>query len=141
MASITDFQSDTNAELNGVWIPIHDGLELLIARADNINFTQKLRDLGSPHKTAVRMRNMDLKVAADLAKKAMASTILLGWKNLTEADQKTPIVYSEQKAFDLLTENTDFFELVFELSRDRANFVRRENEEALGNSDAASSGN
>jgi len=135
MAKISDFATDKRAEVEGVWIDIHDGLRLLIARADNINFLTKLRELGKPHATSVRMGAMDMNLALELSKKAMAETVLLGWTNLQEEQdgELVDIPYSAQKAYELLDANTDFFNLVRDLSQDRANFQRASNEQALGN--------
>ena len=96
-----EFATDVKKELEGVWIDDLAGdCKFLIARIGNSKYTQYLNELMRPHRRAMR-RGLFSDEAQDLVLiKAMARTILLDWKGLTEGDVE--VLYTEETAIFLL---------------------------------------
>lgn len=116
------FTTDKAKEMNGIWHdigPEENGKtpKLLIARENNDNFVKLIRRLMNPYKTRAQRKNLGVKKAEEIMCKALSETILLDWKNLEEEDG-SKIVYSIEKAYELLSTMNDFKALVISLSED-----------------------
>lgn len=131
MPRLQNFGADKDLENNGNWIDIGGGQSLLIARLGNVAYTDELQRLMKPHLKELR-RNEIPKQMMGLQKKAIAKTILLGWKGLKEVDGKT-VEYSQDMALECLNDNQDFFVMVQDLAQDRENFQEKITEDSLGN--------
>jgi hypothetical protein len=67
----------------------------------------------------------------------MAKFVLLDWKNIQDDDNKD-VPYSKEMALKWLTEHSDFYRLVLDLSQDAG--LYRDDEGSAGNSLPTSSG-
>lgn len=120
------FATDAALELEGVWKEIGGGAELLIARNNNSRYLKAMDREYKAHKHALSGDNEGAeKLAEDLLIRVLATTILLGWKNLSWQGQ--PLEYSVQNA-EMLLSVKDFRKLVISLSEDLQNFQRAEDE-------------
>ncbi len=129
---ITEFALNETKVEGGVWVEAGEGLRLRLARLGNVRYAEYLRKLGRPLRRKLRKDTHTIQEIRELTCKAMARHVLLGWENLTDAEDK-PIPYSEEKANELLLKYGEFRELVEELSSDTANFQDDdEDEEILG---------
>ena len=99
-----------NAELGekGVWIN-HDGTtSFKIARLNNRNFQTKFNKLMQPYRRQFDAGKLSNDKQVDIMCKAMAETVLLGWKGLTDGGE--PVEYSVEKAYEYLSmEGADEF--------------------------------
>lgn len=131
------YKTDVGAELNGAWIAIGDGAELLVARAHNDNHQAALKRLQKPY-TAVL--NAGGEIPKDkreaMAVEAMVETILLGWRGLQDEDG-AEIPYTRENAVRLLTELPDFRATVAEIATTHETFRAEALKAAEGNSEAA----
>lgn len=88
MASINRFRTDKRKETGGVWVPFEAGISLLIARMPNTNFEQKVRELAAPHMEATRSDTISDELNVSITREAVAHTVLLDWKGVTESDEE-----------------------------------------------------
>jgi hypothetical protein len=126
---ISEFAANTENAVEGVWEDI-DGLRLLIARFNNPEYLKLIRKYAKPLTRSRKQVKME--TAEDIAIRAMSEAILLNWENLEDEDGE-PIPYSQKKAYELLKEHRDFYEMVLEISRDTERFVEADREEDEGN--------
>jgi len=126
---ISEFATDVQAEVEGVWIDVGDGLKLRVARFGNKRFQRYLASMAKPFSRTSPTNE----IAEGILRKAIARHVLMDWENLTEEDG-TDIGYSEEKAVELFESHNDFYMLVQDLSKEVDNFKRTTDEEAEGNS-------
>lgn len=98
MADINKVRTDVDKELNGVWIPFAEGIQLKIARAGNSKYNEMLRRLSAPHLEKIRDRSIDEEEYAVILKQVRAETILLDWSNIEESGRS--ITYTPTKALE-----------------------------------------
>jgi hypothetical protein len=128
------FKTDKGAESEGVWVDLPEGLRLKIARLSNPKAANYLDDLRRPYLRAYRDGNLPLDTAKKFIIKTVAKYVLMDWDGLTEDDEKTHIVYSEEKALELLESSDDFLNTVVGLAGDRDLFLEEMQEEGRKNS-------
>lgn len=121
MAKLRDITADRNKEVQGVWLPVGEGFDVKVARMPNPKFNARLQELGRPYRSQLRRGQYDAATVEKLTTEAMAETVLLDWRGL-EDDDGNPIPYSQQKAKELLSDNSSFAEIVQELASDYSNF-------------------
>jgi len=131
----SSFQTDPTKELEGVDIPVAEGLVLKIGRYGTPRFDDHMRRISTVHQRGLQTGSISSEVLEDLQKRVMAHHVLLGWTNLQDADGKE-IPYSKDKAYELMKESRDFFLLVRNLSQQQDHFRLESVETATGNSQA-----
>lgn len=94
------FESDLDAEVEGVWVELGDGAEVRVARLNNARHNKVLDRLRRPYRNH---RNIPDDVNEKIATQAMAEAILLDWKGIEDRDGN-PISYSTEKAIELLSD-------------------------------------
>lgn len=129
---LSTFKTDKVKETEGVWFDIDaDGAQVLVARAGNRKYAKKLEKITKPHRHALRSRNMSDDLGDKLLAEAMAGTILLDWKKL-EFDGVS-LIFSEEKAKELLQTLPDFRRIIDDFSNDINSFKEMDDEEDLKN--------
>lgn len=131
------FATDKSREIDGVWIEVAEGLELLLARYGNKRFQNALQRYGRKIRNRVRTGNVDVDEMRKITARAMSECVVLDWKNLTETDETgkdVPVEYSSEKAYEYLTTMPDFYDLVVELSSDMEAYREETLAESEGNS-------
>lgn len=122
----------------GVWIRgAYEDLDLLIASSDSRGYKKMLQKLMQPYTRNQAYKNMDDEVFEnDIHNKCIAKHILLGWRNLTDADGKE-IPYSEELAYEILCDPKylTFRKLVVDLSNEEEVFKAEEKEEIANKSE------
>jgi len=108
-------KSNSKLENEGAWLDLGDGAALLIARAGNVRFMEKLRDISVPRAAAIKAGIISVKEAADMSRHAMPGTILLNWRGITRNEVDVP--YSDEQALIYL-EMPDFLSMVEVASND-----------------------
>lgn len=130
---LNSLKVDTKKQTDGVWFD-HDGeTSFLIARMGNPKFKKLFGKLMAPHSKRFNDGKLSQKIQNELMAKAVSSTILLGWKGLT-LDGK-PIEFSQEKAFEILSDDTsdEFLALIIQYAEDNENYRNSELEETAKN--------
>jgi len=120
---------------DGVWAEYNDS-SLLIAHVSNLRFQRKLARLQQPHRSKIERHSLDPKIQSEILCKAMAGTVLLGWKDVVDAN-KQQVQFSEELAANVLINQPDIREFVSEFATDLDNF-RDEAVKELGESHGTS---
>lgn len=131
---LASFKTNLTAEIEGVWVEIGEGCELLIARLGNKEFRKFMKSASKPYRSMMRNDQLPDDVAEKLMVKALAATILLDWKELKLGGKK--LKYSKEECERVLgdEEFKDFRDLVVEIAQARETFRFEEIEAAAGNS-------
>ncbi len=100
MGDINRFRADLDKEKNGTWILDRaSGVSFLIAYIDrNPDFQETLRVAVEQRKVLFNVKELNEDQHLDAFREAVAKTILLDWKDLTENGQ--PVPYSWEKAYE-----------------------------------------
>jgi len=133
---ISKLKTDSDLEVNGVWVDIGDGAEILVARIENPRYKERLRTLGKQYRHTMTRGMLPIEVQEELLYQTASETILLDWKGITDDDGKN-IKYSQKKAYELLKEVRDFRDIVFEISETMNAYQREVEEEDSKNSKAS----
>ena len=133
-----EFKNDTNAENQGVWLPLKGHSKVKVARAGNDNWTAEYQRLGRRLRSMFENGELDEGQSADIIAKLMARTILKDWDGLAQGGEEIP--YTESKAYELLYNLPDFRKRVMDLAMDEQNFRERTIQQDLGNSKSGSAG-
>lgn len=133
------FNVDKQAEVEGRWFDYTDGSKLRIARKGNRNYTKLLRQLGKKNKAYFAGKDDAAHDKADdMLREVAAHTILLDWKNVEMGGQL--VKYTPEVGLQVFKQYPDFFERVMEFAEEMENFLVEEEQAAVGNSEAGSSG-
>lgn len=133
---ISSLKTDTDLEVNGVWVDIGDGAEVLVARVENPRYEERLRALGKQHRHTAKRGVLPVEIQKDLLYQVASETVLLDWKGITD-DAGKDIKYSQKKAYELLRDVRDFREIVFEIAETMQAYQVEEEEEDSKNSKAS----
>ncbi len=118
------FGVDKEAAENGRWFRLEDGGSVRVARMTSPAYRAEIVRLSKPH-LAILNSSMDTTELLDeITIAAMSRKILLDWKDIN-LDGKA-IVYSSDKALEIMTLFPDFREVVSALSVERRNFVPKD---------------
>tara|TARA_R100000152_G_C6770739_1_gene197026 strand:+ start:646 stop:1107 length:462 start_codon:yes stop_codon:yes gene_type:complete len=141
MAKLNSLKADSVAESEGVWVTWDHGVELKIARLNNPSFQAEIRKLTAPLTKRIRAGQVPDDEMEALSQKAMASHILVGWRNIEDEDGK-PLKYTPKRAHELLTDPglRDLYQFVLTQANERELFRLQTEEDSRGNSSASSSG-
>lgn len=104
----------------GVWTEF-SGSKFKIAHAGNMQFQRTLNKLQLPYRKQIDKGSIDPAVSKELLCKAMASGLLLDWKQVINSKNEE-IPYSTEMAVIALQNNDDLRDFVQEFSTDLDNF-------------------
>jgi len=124
------FKDDKNKVENGVWEEIADGLMVRVASLDNDAYTKIVLDNVDKIGKAKKNKNTlsAIRDAEKIMCRALASSVLLDWKNLQD-DDGNDIGYSEDKAFEILFEHKRFRDAVLEIAKNESLYYAEVKEE------------
>lgn len=124
---LSDFKSDKRKVNGGVWVEVGGGAQILVARLPNDAHRDLVIRLMAPHRH-FEQRGVDVPddITRAIGLKAMAQTVLLGWRGIID-DDGTEIPYSVEEAMKAL-EIEDFAALVMTNAGNRK-LYRADNEE------------
>lgn len=127
MAKLNSLRIDAKKVSNGVWCKYQDDIEFLIARKENPQFHEFMEEEIAPHLASIRAGTFDKELDKKITKKAIAHTVLLGWKGL-EDDEGKPIKYSPEKALEILEdpEFSDIYKFILMMSNSQELYRRKE---------------
>lgn len=136
------FGIDKVAAEDGKWFPVpgdSGDVEFLIARINNPEWVRVTKELMKPYKGASRSRMLGQKVRDEITIKAMARTILLGWRGDLRVDEKD-FPYSVENAERMLTDYPDARDFVSDRSTDLDEYRIIEDEDTAKNLRTVSGG-
>lgn len=133
--SLDMFRTDPTLSQEGAWITYMQGTRFLIAQAGNKKAAAYRNKLFQENAYAIQQKDMG--VIIEIGIKVMAKHILLGWENLhdlNDAGEEVEVVYSEDVAYQKLTDLPKLSELVTNWSEDLSNFKNSGKSETAKNS-------
>ncbi|WP_274584095.1 hypothetical protein V9W64_10890 [Neisseria leonii] len=119
---VRKYREDKKAVSEGVWRDYADGAaKLLIARFNNPGHSEFLRAERKKHSEILddeaRSESPEAtEILVEMGNRAMAKFILKGWEGILDEDGETPLPFSEENAYALLSEFDEFSAEVFRLS-------------------------
>jgi hypothetical protein len=133
MVKLSRIRVDTEKELKGVW-KSWNGIELLIARANNPKHAAAMQKHLEPVLHIVREEGNNGGMAETVAKKAAAETLLLDWRDL-EAEDGSPLEYSSEQALEFFEDEElqDLYGFVQQVAYSAENYRRVVAEDTAGN--------
>jgi len=124
MADINSIKTDSNKEIEGVWVDFELGIKLKIARARNPKYTELLRQLLDPLRVDIRNDKVAVDDFNNILLEVRAKTVLLDWKNIEENGKSIP--YSSEKAIEYFKnpDLKDFYVFVVSISENSAQYKK-----------------
>lgn len=120
MGFLSKYKTDKDAETNGVWVEVDNGVELKVARINNDKAREERRRLEKPYRNFAN--GAPEHVQEDILRKVVSKHVLLDWKGVTDDDGK-PLTFSAETAEKLFKEFPDFLNDVLNLSMARETFA------------------
>lgn len=133
MGLLAELASDVSKEQEGVWVTYpNTDIEFKIARLNNPAHIKQSK------KIARKFKNAGFTETKLLMAPSVAKNVLVGWKNLSEPNEKGKIVeipYSAEKALEILRkpEMGNIYDFILEESNDQENYRLETLEEKKGN--------
>lgn len=129
------FAWNTETQTEGLWREIDDGAaKLKIARFNNPEHQAYLRQLREEN--AKLLENPDSEESqtklGEIANKAMAAHILKDWEGIQD-EEGNEIAFSEDAAYQLLSDYEEFSNLVFSLSTEVEQYRKYKEADAVKN--------
>lgn len=121
---------DKNAEQEGVW-RTYRGVDLLIARGNNIAFKSAFRKLTKPFQREIERNIISERDSENILAEALADGVLLDWKNFVINNKEVP--YTKQNAKQLLINDPDCRDFVQEVANDLDNYIIEQKQDLKGN--------
>lgn len=135
-----EFETDRDAESEGVWVDLGDGAKVKVARFNNPAHEKAVRRHQKPYKSILNTgRPLPKDVADEITIKTMVETILLGWEGMADR-HGDPLPYTPASAERLLRDLPDFRNTVAGLALTAETFRLEALRDAEGNSPASSDG-
>ncbi len=135
-----EFETDKEAEAEGVWVDLGDGAKVLVARFSNPAHEKAIRRLQKPYRSILNSgRQLPKDVADDITVKSLVEAVLLGWEGMTDRDGAV-LPYTPANADKLLRDLPDFRNVVATLAMSAETFRLEALRDAEGNSPTSSDG-
>jgi hypothetical protein len=113
----------------GVWTPPFKGVEFLVSHVSNIEFQNKLARLQQPYAKQIEKRKLAPAKQRDILCKAMAGTLLRGWRGSMVDKDGNAVKYTDELAERVLLNNIEVRDFVTEFSGDLDNYRQEEADE------------
>ena len=112
---------DSAKEIEGSILP-YRGVNLVVARSNNVNFKKVFRDALAPHKASFDDNTISDYVSENIMINSVASSILVGWSDFIDIDGKE-WEYSVDNAKSLLKDDKDAYDAVIAHSEKIENYL------------------
>lgn len=134
MGKLTALRTDPNKESQGVWIDYEDDIKLKLGRMNSPAFEKFVADRQATSIGRFRRVKQSDAERDKLVEEAVASTIILDWKNIQD-DSGNDIPYSKEKALEFCRDPglRDFYRFVLIEASQADNFKKEILEQAAGN--------
>ena len=138
MNTYSMFKVDETKEKHGIWVRYGDIGDFLVARvgSGSSDFDRLWKVKRKPYRRQIEQEIIDDKVFSHLLLETFASTALLGWRNVRDAND-CEIPFSRTNAVELLTDLPELGLALFNAASDYQNFLIGEREEYAKNYETA----
>lgn len=135
------FEKDTDAEENGRWFTVAEGLEFLIARANNPTHIRVMEKLSRKHKADLSTGMLATDVLIELTEECYAEAIWLDWRGDLTYDGKV-VKNSKEVRLTMLRDRRlkDMKDAIYSVAANGDAFAKEEQEASAKNSLRSSSG-
>lgn len=123
MSLFKNYATDSAKEANGVTVPVgtnDDGTEIsfVIARLGGGNkaYAKALEAAQKPYRRQIQLKTMDTELHEKIFREVFASTIIKGWSNVRDADEKE-ISFTSKNAAMLLEKLPNLYDDLFAQSQ------------------------
>ncbi|GAF80406.1 unnamed protein product, partial [marine sediment metagenome] len=130
--------TDSDAEIEGVWVKVYGDVELLLARHNNAQMQNLLFDKMLPFRDEIAQDDVDYTALIKVQDEVLAETVFLGFKNIEFEGE--PVKDTPKDRVWLLREFPEFRTLVVEKASQRTHFSKAKLNKTVGNSSSSSSG-
>ncbi len=133
-------ETDSNAEEEGIWVEISDGVRIKIASTDSKRYREKVIQLLKPYRKILQAGgripdNKQEQIAID----SIVDGLLLDWDGVTDRKGKV-LDFSRDNALKVVTELKKFRELIAEIAGEAETFNKQALRDAAKNSATPSAG-
>lgn len=136
---LSSLKYDTELAENGVWVPVGDGARIKVAKSGNRKHRQLVQQLRRPYRSyELAGKDLPEDIQRDIAVKATASTILLGWEGIQD-DKGKDIPFTPENVKEALMVD-GFMSMVLGFANDEATFKAVTKDDEVKNSSKSSSG-
>jgi hypothetical protein len=134
------YGTDAEAEVDGKWEDMGDGLKVRVARWLNRKFLRRMEDLQRPYRYQIENGTLPRDKDEEIMTRLIAETILTGWEGLEIGGKAVP--YSLNAAVDILNrpDLREFRDEVLRIARTNDRFRRADTEAEGKNSKPSSTG-
>jgi hypothetical protein len=131
---VQTFEKDADAEVNGKYFKIVEGLELLIARARNAKHRAALERLMRPNRAQIEAGTFPQEEVERITDEAAAEAIWLGWRGELTVGGET-VEDTKAGRLKMLRDSRlkDMREAIYAISQAEDGFKKEEQEDALKN--------
>jgi len=138
---LQQFEKDAGAEEEGRWFTITDGLEFLIARANNPRHVRVMERISRQHKADLSTGTLPQDTLIAVTEECYAEAIWLDWKGELVYDGET-VTNSKEMRLKMLRDRRlrDMKEAIYVVASNGDAFVKEEQEASAKNSSRSSSG-
>lgn len=95
---LNDFYATDDELQEGEWHELECGLPVLIAKANNSRFVNRLDALRKPYVDRARGKSLKVELERKLTRKAASEYVLLDWKGKVELPDGRELEYSTENA-------------------------------------------
>lgn len=100
---LSSLKLDENLVENGVWCPLEDGAEILVAKSGNTKHRKFVQQARKPYRSyELAGKDLPEDIARKIGIEATARCILLGWRGIIDDDGQ-PIPFNHENAVQALS--------------------------------------
>lgn len=134
MSKFTDrYTTNKEAEEEGVWVDLGDGIEIKVRRVKSATSRKMLRQLQAPYEHMRRTgRALPESVELEITRKWAAHGLLVDWKGVTDKRGKA-LAFTPENALKALEQFEDFADDVAYFAREVETFRAKALEETAKN--------
>jgi len=124
--------SSLKAKQDQVWVDEQDGLRLLIGRFNSPLYKKCLKEFAGTKAKQFAQGRVSEDEAKDYLYKVAAHSLVLGWENMQDEDG-SDLDYSPEIAIECFKDVPEFYDLIFQYSREYSLFFVENKKAELGN--------
>jgi hypothetical protein len=134
MSIYKKFRTDKKVEREGIELEYGDGAIFRIARAGGSNkgFKRRMEQVQRKYRRQIHHGLLTEDQGRKVLVEAYADTVILGWENVTDADDN-PLDFTRENVIQVLTDLPDLFDDIREQAEDASLFRETIQEADAGN--------
>jgi hypothetical protein len=134
MGTYDTFKTSEKHEIEGITLDLDDAGKFKLKRAGgrNVQFIKQFSSRTRPYRRQIQTDTMNEAKARQIMAEVFASTVVLGWENVTGPDGE-PLLFSYANCVKLLTDLPELFSEIQATAQDAALFRETVREEDAKN--------